>query len=167
MAVERQGSDCEREGSGEAPPCCREAGGGPYRATVLAAAVMLSVANHSIHGYELLEKVGSLVGNMVAVDKGSVYRLLRSFERQGLLSSEWELQSSGPHRRVYRLTPGGAHCLQAISAGLKLRAECLHDLAREADDQLTRLLSERPVEFASRATSGGSTVDAGVVGNDG
>jgi DNA-binding PadR family transcriptional regulator len=128
---------------------------------------MLSVANQSIHGYELLEKVGSLVGNMVAVDKGSVYRLLRSFEQQGLLSSEWEPQSSGPHRRVYRLTPGGAHCLQAISAGLKLRAECLRDLAREADDRLTRLLRETPVEHASRATSGESTVDVGAVGNDG
>ncbi|MCJ7796179.1 MAG: hypothetical protein MUQ56_05350, partial [Thermoleophilia bacterium] len=70
------------------------------------------------------------------------------------------------HRRVYRLTPGGAHCLQAISAGLKLRAECLRDLAREADDQLTRLLREAPVEHASRA-SGESTVDVGAVGNDG
>ncbi len=150
MTLERQASDCEREGSGEAPPCCREAGGGPYRGTVLAAAVMLSVANQSTHGYELLEKVGSLVGSLVAVDKGSVYRLLRSFEQQGLLASEWQPQSSGPHRRVYRLTPGGADCLQAISAGLKLRAACLRDLAREADDQLARLVKEAPTERASR-----------------
>ena len=142
MSVEPEDVGCKREGSDAAPPCCREAGGGPYRATVLAAAVMLSVANQSVHGYELLDRVGSLVGHMVAVDKGSVYRLLRSFEQQGLLSSDWEPQSSGPHRRVYRLAPGGARCLQAISDGLKLRAECLRDLAREADGQLIRLMSE-------------------------
>ncbi len=154
MAAERRASDCGREGSGGAPPCCREAGGGPYRATVLAAAVMLSIADQSIHGYELLEKVASLVGNMVAVDKGSVYRLLRSFEQQGLLSSEWELQTSGPHRRVYRLTPAGAQCLEAISAGLKLRAAGLRDLAQEADDRLARGRGETPATSPAASRDG-------------
>jgi len=146
-ASEVENRSCGDRGSTESPPCCKEAGGGPYRATVLTAAVMLSIADHSVHGYELLEKVKALVGHMVAVDKGSVYRLLRSFEQQGQLSSDWEDQPSGPHRRVYRLTPNGIQCLQAISDGLKVRADCLKDLAKEADERLVRMMSEaQPVE---------------------
>ncbi len=135
-----------KDGSIETPPCCKAAGGGPYRATVLTAAVMLSIADHSAHGYELLETVTSLVGNMVVVDKGSVYRLLRSFEEDGHLSSEWEPQPSGPHRRVYRLTESGANCLQSISDGLKMRAECLRQLAKEADERLVRMFAEQRAE---------------------
>lgn len=132
-------ASCVREMLIDAPACCREAGGGPYRATVLAAAVMLTIADQSAHGYELLDKVSSLVGHMVAVDKGSVYRLLRSFEQQGQLSSDWEPQPSGPSRRVYRLTPQGARCLRAISDGLKQRAGCLLELAEAADGRLATL----------------------------
>lgn len=137
-----------KSGSIETPPCCKAAGGGPYRATVLTAAVMLSIADHSAHGYELLQTVSSLVGNMVAVDKGSVYRLLRSFEEDGHLTSEWESQPSGPQRRVYRLTETGANCLQSISDGLKVRAECLRELAREADERLIRMFAEQRLESA-------------------
>ena len=144
-------SGCTRGSADEALPCCREASGGPYRATVLAAAVMLSIADESVHGYELVEKATSLVGHMVAVDKGSVYRLLRDFESKGLLTSNWEEQPSGPSRRVYHLTARGARCLASITRGLVDRAHCLLELAREAEGRLVYAPTE---DTASPETTG-------------
>ncbi|MHB8869310.1 MAG: PadR family transcriptional regulator [Thermoleophilia bacterium] len=117
---------------------------------------MLSIADESVHGYELVDRATFLVGHMVAVDKGSVYRLLRDFERKGLLTSNWEEQPSGPSRRVYHLTAGGARCLASITRGLVDRANCLLELAREAEDRLVYA----PPQDASPPEAAGSKPDA-------
>jgi poly-beta-hydroxybutyrate-responsive repressor len=63
------------------------------------------------HGYELIDRLhpfGFELG-----DPASVYKSLRQMERDGLVSSEWELPSRGPARRVYVLTSDGRDLLEA------------------------------------------------------
>jgi len=147
--MENGHDSCSRPELDEAPPCCREAGGGPVRATILAVAVMLSISEQSVHGYELLDRADSLVGRLVSVDKGSVYRLLRSFDEQGLLDSNWEEQDSGPPRRVYHLTAQGTGCLASMTGRLKERAGLLLELAEQAEEQLGRVppTPKRPADL--------------------
>jgi DNA-binding PadR family transcriptional regulator len=40
-------------------------------------------------------------------DIGHLYRVLRAMEARGLLTSEWALETSGPLKRVYTITPAG------------------------------------------------------------
>src|SRR5262249_30247660 len=46
-------------------------------------------------------------------DPGSMYKSLRQMEQEGLLSSEWELSTRGPARRIYELTADGRDLLAA------------------------------------------------------
>jgi poly-beta-hydroxybutyrate-responsive repressor len=60
-----------------------------------------------MHGYELLERVPELVREERRVDLGNLYRLLRSLEEEGIVSSEWDESLPGPAKRTYRLTEAG------------------------------------------------------------
>ena len=66
------------------------------------------------HGYGMVERLAQLGLDRPRV--GSVYAVLRRFERGGLVTSSWEHQPSGPSRKVYRLTAEGARSAQVAMA---------------------------------------------------
>ncbi len=70
------------------------------------AALLLLISDRPTHGYELLERLPSLVGEE-RVDVGNVYRALRAFEDEGLVVSEWLADLPGPAKRTYTLTEEG------------------------------------------------------------
>jgi PadR family transcriptional regulator, regulatory protein PadR len=74
--------------------------------------LLLLVADGPTHGYELLEKLPSLIGEE-RVDVGNVYRALRAFEDEGLVVSEWQADLPGPAKRTYTLTDEGRAVLGA------------------------------------------------------
>jgi len=49
---------------------------------------------------------------------GTLYRVLRRTERDGLTQSEWKPAESGPARRMYSLTNLGRCALDEITADL-------------------------------------------------
>ena len=93
----------------ESVDTCRCDGGQPKNFARPCLLLLLSEA--PAHGYELIERMrpfGFEVG-----DPASVYKTLRQMERDGIVSSEWELPSRGPARRVYALTSDGRDLLDA------------------------------------------------------
>jgi PadR family transcriptional regulator, regulatory protein PadR len=66
--------------------------------------------NPGQHGYELLEQLAVLMPGD-RIDMGNLYRILRSLERDGLVSSSWDEESPGPAKRVYVLTESGLRAL--------------------------------------------------------
>lgn len=75
------------------------------------------VSNGPTHGYELLERLPSLVGDE-RVDVGNVYRALRALEDEGLIVSEWRAALPGPAKRSYTLTEDGRALLAEWRAAL-------------------------------------------------
>ena len=69
-------------------------------------AVLLLLRDAPAHGYELLEQLPELMPGE-RVDMGNLYRILRSLEREGLVSSAWDELSAGPAKRVYAITESG------------------------------------------------------------
>ena len=65
--------------------------------------LLLLLRERPLHGYELLERLPEL-GLEGRVDIGNLYRLLRSLEDEGLVSSEWNSELPGPAKRTYELT---------------------------------------------------------------
>jgi PadR family transcriptional regulator PadR len=69
-------------------------------------AVLLLLRDAPAHGYELLEQLPELMPGE-RIDMGNLYRILRSLEREGLVSSTWDELSPGPAKRVYAITESG------------------------------------------------------------
>jgi PadR family transcriptional regulator len=45
------------------------------------------------------------------IDMGNLYRILRSLEREGLVSSTWDDNAPGPAKRIYVITQSGRRVL--------------------------------------------------------
>ena len=69
--------------------------------------VLLEIARGPAHGYEIARAVGALGFRRAAEDPSVLYKLLRTFEEEGLATSDWAIADSGPPKRVYALTSKG------------------------------------------------------------
>lgn len=87
--------------------------------------LLLLLREGPMHGYELLERAPEL-GVEGRVDVGNLYRLLRSLEEEGIVSSEWDRELPGPAKRTYALTPAGRGLLDKWAEALR-RAETVID----------------------------------------
>lgn len=61
------------------------------------------------HGYQLEEDLSKILGR--PIPEGFIYGLLRRLEMRGLVTYTWETPSSGPAKKVYRLTDEGKEYL--------------------------------------------------------
>ena len=64
------------------------------------------------YGYDLAEKLTSLALTDAHIERASLYRTLRVLEENGDVTSTWDVEGSGPARRVYALTRKGRLHLQ-------------------------------------------------------
>ena len=86
-------------------------------------AVLLVLRDTPGHGYELLEQLQTLMPNE-RIDMGNLYRILRSLEREGLVSSSWDEEAPGPAKRVYVITESGRRVLaQWVEAFKKIEQQ--------------------------------------------
>jgi PadR family transcriptional regulator PadR len=82
----------------------REMNAGTVSLVLLA---VLEQADRPLYGYEIARMLGSLSTELARVKQGTLYPVLRSMERSGLLSSHVEPSVSGPPRRYYTVTETG------------------------------------------------------------
>ena len=100
------------QGAGDAAPTAPGGSGSFFRACIL-----LLLRERSGHGYDLLERLAEF--GFDSGDSGWLYRTLRSFEREHIVESTWEISASGPPRRVYSLTENGGALLEAWSVSIR------------------------------------------------
>jgi PadR family transcriptional regulator PadR len=80
--------------------------------------LLLLLRERPLHGYELIERLPEL-GGEGRIDVGNLYRLLRSLEGEGLVSSEWSADLPGPAKRTYELTDEGRALLDRWAEALR------------------------------------------------
>jgi PadR family transcriptional regulator len=86
-------------------------------------AVLLVLRDTPGHGYELLEGLQALMPGE-RIDMGNLYRILRSLEREGLVTSTWDDEAPGPAKRVYVITQSGRRVLaQWVGAFKKIEQQ--------------------------------------------
>lgn len=98
--------------------------------------LLLQLAKKPAHGYELLDLFGQL-DEETSPDPGGMYRVLRAFEEEGLVRSNWDTSGSGPARRIYELTDQGVEYLHAWVVNLQ-----------KARQNLDRFLAEYEAHFS-------------------
>jgi PadR family transcriptional regulator PadR len=64
------------------------------------------------HGYELASDLREYALTDSEIEIAALYRALRQMEKNDCVKSEWEMEGSGPARRLYVLTPHGEEHLQ-------------------------------------------------------
>lgn len=74
--------------------------------------ILMSLFLNSSYGYEIIQTIQQFGFIEGQAPPGMIYRHLRQLEEDGLVSSEWKTEGSGPARRVYRLTAEGKDVLE-------------------------------------------------------
>lgn len=83
------------------------------------------------HGYELLENLDRFGFDGNPADSSTIYRILRSLEERGFVTSMWSEGDSGPARRVYTLSEEGNLYLHTWVMDLEETDRILHSFFSE------------------------------------
>jgi DNA-binding PadR family transcriptional regulator len=59
------------------------------------------------HGYGIAREIEQRGGGALAFKEGTLYPVLHTLEREGLIAGEWQQEPGGRMRRVYAITPAG------------------------------------------------------------
>ncbi|MFO7769256.1 MAG: PadR family transcriptional regulator [bacterium] len=113
--VRRGDGTGRRRGAGRGTGRGRGRRGGRGRRRImrfLRPCVLVLLAKEPGHGYRLLGELEPFGIDPDSLDPSLLYRLLREMEQEDLLESEWDTESQGPRRRVYRLTAAGREALE-------------------------------------------------------
>ena len=115
-------------------------GGGLWPTNWLVPILLLMLREWSSYGYELLDKMAAF--GIAAMNRGTLYRVLRQMEKDGMVISTWDTSVGGPARRMYSIT-------QAGEAYLKLWADSL-DQYQTMVDTFVRLYTGQPARSKAR-----------------
>ena len=80
--------------------------------------ILLSVvdrAKEPIYGYQIAKIIEKDNADIPVIKLGTLYPVLRSLEKDGLLESRVDPSVSGPPRRYYRITQLGTSTLEQLS----------------------------------------------------
>jgi PadR family transcriptional regulator PadR len=76
---------------------------------------VLSQATGPMYGYQIAKQVENEKDDEGMLKLGTLYPVLRSLEKSGLLQSEVEPSVTGPPRRYYKITQAGRESLKRWS----------------------------------------------------
>lgn len=99
---------CPRHGN-EHPCTC--AMGNLYRFVEPVLLLLLKKKGQS-YGYELASDVRKYALTDAEIEVSALYRTLRQLEQNNCVTSKWDVEGSGPARRLYVLTPRGEQHLE-------------------------------------------------------
>ncbi|MDY0227702.1 MAG: PadR family transcriptional regulator [Desulfomicrobium apsheronum] len=86
---------------------------GKSLARLLRPAVLALLVRGETHGYDLVQQLNGLdIYADLPPDTSGIYKLLKSMEREGLVTAIWELGDNRPAKRRYTLTKDGRECLR-------------------------------------------------------
>jgi DNA-binding PadR family transcriptional regulator len=94
-------------------------------------AIVALLAEEPLHGYLLVQRLAGLaMFRCQKPDPTGVYRALRAMEKDGLVTSTWDLADNGPAKRRFELTHDGMACLEQWRQTLEGYADSVNDLLR-------------------------------------
>ena len=107
-------------------------------------ALLVTLARGPLHGYRIAEELAKLpIVKGDKPDTTGLYRTLKGMEERSLVVSEWERSEVGPDRRLYRLTPSGALCLERWVETLRDYHSAIGDLLANTKKACARLKRAR------------------------
>jgi PadR family transcriptional regulator PadR len=69
--------------------------------------ILAMLAEQPMYGYQIAKELKRRSKGYFAFKEGTLYPALHAMEREGLLSSEWQVVDKGPSRKYYHLKENG------------------------------------------------------------
>ena len=94
------------------------------------------LSTQPMHGYQIITKIRKNFG--VYFEPSTIYPLLSTLEKKGLVDSEWNMNSERP-RKIYRLTSNGQNMLAFTEDSLKM---ICRKLTSQENEPLVGIMAE-------------------------
>lgn len=92
-----------------------------------------------LHGYLLAQQLREVaIFADCSPDTTGLYRVLKAMEMEGYLTSDWDVEGSGPARRVYALTETGRNCLRTWAETLERYSQNLGQTLEYIEQSLNK-----------------------------
>jgi PadR family transcriptional regulator PadR len=82
------------------------------------------------HGYEIAQRIADRSGGTITFSSSTLYPVLHSLERRGIIRGRWDTQPGERRRRFYSITPAGREFLGAQRDGWRQFMKALVRIAR-------------------------------------
>ena len=92
-------------------------------------AILSLVKDKSAHGGEIYQNLKEKF--KIDPPRGIIYALLRRMEGDSLIVSNWDIQETGPARRIYHITDDGLEYLKGFLERLRRASQMIHILLEE------------------------------------
>ena len=105
---------------------------------ILEGAVLSLLIKKPSHGYSLMEQISEFGISSELLSQGVIYRILKSLELKGFISSEWETEGSGAARKVYNITEQGKLFLEQYVMREKEKVKSLREIFNKIETILKK-----------------------------
>jgi len=95
---------------------------------ILLVSILYSLLSKPSYGYSLLDEIKEIGIDTGEIHYGILYRTLRLMETDGLVESEWQIEETGPSKRIYKITDQGKAYLLDWAKIAKKRVDKILDL---------------------------------------
>ena len=92
-------------------------------------AIIDLIKDKPAHGGEIYQTLKEKF--LIDIPRGIIYALLRKMEEDSLILSNWDIQKSGPARRIYHITEEGLEYLNCYLGRLRRAGQMIHILLKE------------------------------------
>lgn len=110
---------------------CTCAMGNLYRFVEPVVLLLLKKKGRS-YGYDLANDLHEHALTDAEIERAALYRTLRQLEKNGNVVSEWDVDTGGPARRVYKLTARGEKHLDEWATVLEHVSKSMSRFVKEA-----------------------------------
>ena len=74
--------------------------------------ILRLLADAPMYGYQMVKELQARSDGYFKMEQGTLYPALHRLERDGLVSSEWQVVAEGPSRKYYHITDAGRAALR-------------------------------------------------------
>jgi transcriptional regulator len=92
--------------------------------------VLKTLSLSVMHGWGISQRVQQMSDGEFAMNQGSLYPALQRLERDGLITSEWDVTDNNRQARYYRLTAAGRRALSREVENWKKFSAALESVLR-------------------------------------
>ena len=78
-------------------------------------AILALLEKEHAYGYEIVKRLNEMRLDLLSLEQGTVYPLLRRLEKRGLLKSEWDYSDKTKPKKYYQISEEGRIALTAMS----------------------------------------------------
>jgi PadR family transcriptional regulator PadR len=78
-------------------------------------AILALLEKEHAYGYEIVKRLNEMGLDLLSLEQGTVYPLLRRLEKRGLLESQWDYTDKTKPRKYYQISQEGRIALTAMS----------------------------------------------------